>query len=238
PLPAERRARPRPACRKQATSHHPWPQPRLRGRPLPGLRHLRGTGRRGGSPRRLAPTDTRRDNANAADGIITLRYGWTDVAYRPGAVAAEVARACSGAAGPEPCAVAAPAVQREPRRCGLAWALLACSATSPGNGPNIQRQPGRAQGSVLGDWLVGLAGLAGDRAGSLRFSPGHGLEVAVTEEADQDASAAVVPGNAGHDRDLAIQGGGPGAVPLVRAGLVRLLPRLWVPSVRRTGFPA
>ena len=37
--------------------------------------------------------DARRDNANAADGIITLRYGWTDVAYRPCAVAAEVARA-------------------------------------------------------------------------------------------------------------------------------------------------
>lgn len=37
--------------------------------------------------------DTRLDNANAADGIITLRYGWTDVAYRPCAVAAEVARA-------------------------------------------------------------------------------------------------------------------------------------------------
>jgi hypothetical protein len=37
--------------------------------------------------------DTRRDNANAADGIITLRYGWTDVAYRPCEVAAEVARA-------------------------------------------------------------------------------------------------------------------------------------------------
>jgi hypothetical protein len=37
--------------------------------------------------------DTRRDNANAADGIITLRYSWTDVAYRPCEVAAEVARA-------------------------------------------------------------------------------------------------------------------------------------------------
>jgi Transcriptional regulator, AbiEi antitoxin len=36
--------------------------------------------------------DIRRDNANAADGIITLRYGWADVAYRPCAVAAEVAR--------------------------------------------------------------------------------------------------------------------------------------------------
>lgn len=37
--------------------------------------------------------DTRRDNANAANGIITLRYTWTDVAYRPCTVAAEVARA-------------------------------------------------------------------------------------------------------------------------------------------------
>jgi hypothetical protein len=37
--------------------------------------------------------DTRRDNANAANGIITLRYGWTDVAYRPCSVAAEVAHA-------------------------------------------------------------------------------------------------------------------------------------------------
>jgi hypothetical protein len=36
--------------------------------------------------------DARRDNANAADGIITLRYGWADVAYRPCDVAAEVAR--------------------------------------------------------------------------------------------------------------------------------------------------
>jgi hypothetical protein len=36
--------------------------------------------------------DIRRDNANAADGLITLRYGWSDVAYRPCEVAAEVAR--------------------------------------------------------------------------------------------------------------------------------------------------
>ena len=44
-------------------------------------------------PASLRWRDTRRDNANAADGIITLRYGWSDVAYRPCMVAAEVARA-------------------------------------------------------------------------------------------------------------------------------------------------
>ncbi len=34
--------------------------------------------------------DTHRDNAAAADGIITLRYGWSDVTTRPCFVAAEV----------------------------------------------------------------------------------------------------------------------------------------------------
>jgi very-short-patch-repair endonuclease len=36
--------------------------------------------------------DVRRDNANAADGIITLRYGWADVTERPCEVAGEIAR--------------------------------------------------------------------------------------------------------------------------------------------------
>ncbi|MGE5288965.1 MAG: type IV toxin-antitoxin system AbiEi family antitoxin domain-containing protein [Micromonosporaceae bacterium] len=36
--------------------------------------------------------DIRRDNANAADGIVTLRYGWSDVTKHPCEVAAEVAR--------------------------------------------------------------------------------------------------------------------------------------------------
>jgi very-short-patch-repair endonuclease len=35
--------------------------------------------------------DFRRDNAGAADGIITLRYGWADVTGRPCEVAAQVA---------------------------------------------------------------------------------------------------------------------------------------------------
>jgi very-short-patch-repair endonuclease len=35
--------------------------------------------------------DIRRDNANAADGIITLRYGWADITERPCLVAAEIA---------------------------------------------------------------------------------------------------------------------------------------------------
>jgi len=35
--------------------------------------------------------DIRRDNANAADGVITLRYGWADIAEHPCLVAAEIA---------------------------------------------------------------------------------------------------------------------------------------------------
>ncbi len=35
--------------------------------------------------------DIRRDNANAAEGIITLRYGWSDIMNRPCQVAAEIA---------------------------------------------------------------------------------------------------------------------------------------------------
>jgi very-short-patch-repair endonuclease len=36
--------------------------------------------------------DIHRDNANAADGIITLRYGWLDITERPCEVAAQIAR--------------------------------------------------------------------------------------------------------------------------------------------------
>jgi hypothetical protein len=35
--------------------------------------------------------DNRRDNAAAADGIFTLRYGWADVTERPCETAREVA---------------------------------------------------------------------------------------------------------------------------------------------------
>ncbi len=40
--------------------------------------------------------DIRRDNANAAEGIVTLRYGWTDVTELPCEVAAEVAAVLRG----------------------------------------------------------------------------------------------------------------------------------------------
>jgi very-short-patch-repair endonuclease len=40
--------------------------------------------------------DIRRDNASAADGIITLRYGWADVTNRPCEVAAEIAAVLRG----------------------------------------------------------------------------------------------------------------------------------------------
>jgi hypothetical protein len=41
-------------------------------------------------PAEARQADMRRDNAAAADGIITLRYGWSDVTTRPCFVAAEV----------------------------------------------------------------------------------------------------------------------------------------------------
>jgi len=59
------------------------------------------------------PADTRwrdvqRDNAAAADGVTTLRYGWLDVTARPCQVAAEVARVLArrGYTGARPCSPA------------------------------------------------------------------------------------------------------------------------------------
>jgi len=46
--------------------------------------------------------DVRRDNAAAADGIITLRYGWSDVTMRPCSVAAEVGAVLSRRGWPGP----------------------------------------------------------------------------------------------------------------------------------------
>ena len=56
--------------------------------------------------------DVRRDNAAAADGIITLRYGWSDVISRSCAVAAEVGAVLVRRGWPGPV-----------RRCGPGWAL-------------------------------------------------------------------------------------------------------------------
>jgi hypothetical protein len=54
--------------------------------------------------------DARRDNAAAADGIITLRYSWFDVTKSPCQVAAEVARVLArrGFAGARPCSPGCP----------------------------------------------------------------------------------------------------------------------------------
>jgi Transcriptional regulator, AbiEi antitoxin len=54
--------------------------------------------------------DARRDNAAAADGIITLRYSWFDVTKSPCQVAAEVARVLAqrGFAGARPCSPSCP----------------------------------------------------------------------------------------------------------------------------------
>lgn len=57
--------------------------------------------------------DVQRDNAAAADGIITLRYGWLDVTARPCQVAAEVARVLArrGCTTARPCSPACPVGQ-------------------------------------------------------------------------------------------------------------------------------
>jgi hypothetical protein len=54
--------------------------------------------------------DIRRDNAAAADRLITLRYGWVDVATRPCFVAAEVSRVLvsRGFTGARPCSPGCP----------------------------------------------------------------------------------------------------------------------------------
>jgi hypothetical protein len=54
--------------------------------------------------------DIRRDNAAAANRIITLRYGWADVAVRPCEVAAEIAQVLlsRGFAGARPCSPRCP----------------------------------------------------------------------------------------------------------------------------------
>jgi Protein of unknown function (DUF559) len=63
--------------------------------------------------------DTRRDNAHAAAGIVTLRYGWTDVTERPCAVAQQVAEVMArrGApVSPRPCSPTCPIRIRHSRR--------------------------------------------------------------------------------------------------------------------------
>ncbi|HSR84718.1 MAG TPA: hypothetical protein VLM11_11125, partial [Streptosporangiaceae bacterium] len=62
--------------------------------------------------------DVRRDNAAAADGIVTLRYGWFDVSQRPCEVAAEVARVLAdrGFAGAHPCSASCPVADPNRRR--------------------------------------------------------------------------------------------------------------------------
>ncbi len=54
--------------------------------------------------------DIRRDNAAAADGVLTLRYGWVDVSRHPCSVASQVARALRlrGYTGARPCSARCP----------------------------------------------------------------------------------------------------------------------------------
>ncbi len=54
--------------------------------------------------------DIRRDNAAAADGVLTLRYGWADVSRNPCSVASQVAQALRlrGYTGARPCSAGCP----------------------------------------------------------------------------------------------------------------------------------
>ena len=58
--------------------------------------------------------DIRRDNAALADGVMTLRYGWTDVTERPCLVARQVADVPGGAAGKARSGPAPPAAPLQP----------------------------------------------------------------------------------------------------------------------------
>ena len=62
--------------------------------------------------------DAQRDNAAAADGIVTLRYSWSDVTTRPCLVAAEVAAVLSQRGWPW-----------RARPCGPGCAITGCAST-------------------------------------------------------------------------------------------------------------
>jgi hypothetical protein len=69
---------------------------------------------RAAHPGDLRWRDIRRDNAAAADGVITLRYGWLDVSQRPCLVAAQVTE-CSASAGTPAADAARPSARSQPR---------------------------------------------------------------------------------------------------------------------------
>jgi hypothetical protein len=72
--------------------------------------------------------DARRDNANTLDGFQTLRYGWTPVAYRPCAVAREVAdllRARGWPGTPRPCGKECTTLKVQPVIGGQTFSAMA-----------------------------------------------------------------------------------------------------------------
>src|SRR5262249_34393267 len=79
------------------------------------------------------------------------------------------------------------------------------------------RDRGARRGSAGGGRLVRLACLAGHQPGGLGFAAAGGLQVAVAEEADQDAPSPVVSGDPGYHRHLAVQGCGTVSAAVGRA---------------------
>lgn len=87
--------------------------------------------------------DIRRDNAAAATGITTLRYGWRDVTLTPCKVAAEIASvlAIRGYAGARPCSPACPVSRSGQGQLAEPAALV--QAVPLGSRPPGTRPPGR-----------------------------------------------------------------------------------------------
>jgi len=91
--------------------------------------------------------DIRRDNAAAAVGIMTLRYGWVQVTPTPCLVAAEIAKVLvtKGYTGARPCSAGCPSDTRNPVR-----SRRACAATSKRQLPaGCQRELDAELGHVL-----------------------------------------------------------------------------------------
>ena len=75
-------------------------------------------------PRSERWRDFRRDDAGAADGIITLRYGWSDVTRSPCAVAAQIAAVLRRRGWTAPVRPCGP-------NCGIRGGFSAASAEKP-----------------------------------------------------------------------------------------------------------
>src|ERR1700730_6044572 len=109
---------------------------------------------------------------------------------------------CSGSAGPSP-ATRVPSLPRAP-------------------GDESRPAPACPRALVAGQLLLWPTGPTRRVAGRLGGLHCHGLQILRTEEADQDALAAVIPGDSRNDRDLGALI--PRGVPVTSGGICRRVP--------------